>query len=51
MTPLRAAQAGFYDKEVLVTPCGRTCMHRNGVNISTVMAGHRLGIKEVDDGT
>jgi hypothetical protein len=40
----------FHDKDVLVTACGRICMHRKKVNISTVMAGQRLGIKEVDDG-
>ena len=28
----------------------RICMHRKRVNISTVLAGQRLGIKEVDDG-
>ena len=32
-----------------MTACGRICMHRNKINISTVMAGQRLGIKEVDD--
>jgi transposase InsO family protein len=40
----------FHDREVLVTQCGRICMHRKKINISTVMAGQRLGIKEVDDG-
>ena len=40
----------FHDKDILVTACGRICMHRKKVNISTVMAGQRLGIKEVDDG-
>ena len=25
-------------------------MHRKNINISTVMAGQRLGLKEVDDG-
>jgi hypothetical protein len=39
----------FHDKDVLVTACGRICMHRKKVNISTVMAGQRLGIKEVDE--
>lgn len=29
---------------------GRICLHRKKINISTVMAGQRLGIKEVDDG-
>ena len=39
----------FHDRDVLVTACGRICMHRKKVNISTVMAGQRLGIKEVDE--
>ena len=39
-----------HDKDILVTACGRICMHRKKINISTVMAGQRLGIKEVDDG-
>ena len=39
----------FHDKEALVTQCGRICMHRKKINISTVMAGQKLGIKEVDD--
>jgi hypothetical protein len=30
--------------------CGRICLHRKKINISTVLAGQRLGIKEVDDG-
>ena len=40
----------LHDRDVLVTACGRICMHRKKINISTVMAGQRLGIKEVDDG-
>ena len=40
----------LHDREVLVTHCGRICMHRKRVNISTVLAGQRLGLKEVDDG-
>ena len=40
----------FHDKDILVTSCGRICMHRKKISISTVMAGQRLGIKEVDDG-
>jgi len=40
----------FHDKEILVTSCGRICMHRKKINISTVLAGQKLGIKEVDDG-
>ena len=40
----------LHDRDVLVTCCGRICMHRKKINISTVLAGQKLGIKEVDDG-
>ena len=40
----------FHDRDILVTSCGRICMHRKKINISTVLAGQRLGIKEVDEG-
>ena len=40
----------LHDRDVLVTACGRICMHRKRINVSTVLAGQRLGIKEVDDG-
>ncbi|MAC38226.1 MAG: IS481 family transposase [Oceanicaulis sp.] len=40
----------FHDRDVLVTACGRICLHRKKINISTVLAGQRLGIREVDEG-
>ena len=40
----------FHDRELLVPACGRLCLHRKRINISTVLAGQKLGIKEVDDG-
>jgi transposase InsO family protein len=40
----------FHDRDILVTACGRICMHRKKINISGVLAGQTLGIKEVDDG-
>lgn len=40
----------FHDKDTMVTACGRICMMRKKINVSTVLAGQRLGIKEVDDG-
>ncbi len=40
----------LHDREAIVTACGRICMHRKKINVSTVMAGQKLGIKEVDDG-
>jgi transposase InsO family protein len=40
----------LHDRDLLVTACGRICMHRKRINVSTVLAGQRLGIKEVDEG-
>jgi transposase InsO family protein len=40
----------FHDRDILVTACGRICLHRKKINISIALAGQRLGIKEVDDG-
>jgi hypothetical protein len=40
----------FHDRDLLVTACGRLCLHRKRINISTALAGQRLGVKEVDDG-
>ena len=40
----------FHDRDILVTACGRLCLHRKRINISHVFAGQKLGIKEVDEG-
>jgi transposase InsO family protein len=40
----------FHDRDILVTACGRICLHRKKINISIVLAGQKLGLKEVDDG-
>ena len=40
----------FHDRDVIITACGRLCLHRKRINISTVLAGQKLGIKEVDEG-
>jgi hypothetical protein len=40
----------LHDREVIVTACGRICMYRKRINLSHVLAGQRVGIKEVDDG-
>jgi transposase InsO family protein len=40
----------LHDRDILVTACGRICLHRKKINISTVLAGHTLGIKQVDEG-
>jgi hypothetical protein len=38
----------LHDREILVTACGRICLHRKKINLSTVFAGQTIGIKEVD---
>ena len=50
--PLAACQTPipFHGRECLVTACGRLCLHPKKINISTVLAGRRLKIKEVGDG-
>ena len=40
----------MHDRDIMVTACGRLCMHRKKINISTVLAGQRLGLREVDEG-
>lgn len=39
----------FHDKTVVVTSCGRICMHNKKVNLSQVFAGQKLGLKEVEE--
>jgi putative transposase len=39
----------FHDRSVTVTQCGRICYERKKTNLSTVFAGQKVGIKEVDD--
>ncbi len=40
----------LHNREYTVIACGRICMHRKKINVSTVLAGQKLGLKEVDDG-
>ena len=37
-------------RTVLVTSCGRLCLYRKKINLSTSLAGQAVGIKEVDNG-
>lgn len=39
----------LHDRDVLITACGRLCLHRKKINISTLFAGQRVGIRQVDD--
>ena len=54
--PSRWAYAGlpelqypFHDRAITVTECGRICMNRKKVNLSTVLAGQLVGVRQVDD--
>ena len=40
----------FHDCDVLVTACGRLCLHREKINISAVLAGQKARHQEIDDG-
>jgi hypothetical protein len=40
----------FHDRDILVRACGWLCLHRKRINVSTVLAGQKLGIREVDEG-
>jgi hypothetical protein len=40
----------FHDRTVLVTCCGRICIFRKRINLSTSLEGQAVGIKEVDEG-
>jgi transposase InsO family protein len=41
----------LHDLTANVTHCGRICLHRKKINLSTVFAGHAVGLKEVEEGT
>jgi len=38
----------FHDKTVTVTRCGRICIGKKKINLSTVFAGQKVGIKQVE---
>ena len=40
----------FHDRTKLVTRCGRICLGRRKINLSSVFAGQLVGIREVDQG-
>jgi transposase InsO family protein len=39
----------FHDRSVVVTTCGRICLHNKKINVSQVFSGQTLGIKEVEE--
>ena len=55
-TPAPRRYAGLPDvahplhgRDILVTACGRICLHRKKINLSTTLAGQKVGLKEGDD--
>ncbi len=42
-------QYPFHDRSIRVTQCGRICIGRRNINLSTVFAGQMIGIREVAD--
>ena len=46
---LPAIEYPLHDRDLMITACGRICMHKKKIMISTVLAGQSVGIKEVDD--
>jgi len=40
----------LHDQTLIVTRCGRICMGPKKVNLSTVLAGQKVGIREEDNG-
>jgi hypothetical protein len=41
----------FHDRDAVVTNCRRTCVHRKKIQISTVMAGQKLGYIDLEQRT
>ena len=39
----------FHDRTITVTQCGRICLGRRKINLSTVFAGQDVGILEVSE--
>jgi putative transposase len=39
----------FHDRTITVTRCGRICIGRRKINLSTVFAGQNVGIKQISD--
>jgi transposase InsO family protein len=46
---LPAIEYPLHDRDLMVTACGRICLHKKKINLSIVLAGQRVGLKEVDD--
>lgn len=48
-TGLPELEYPFHDRTITVTQCGRLCLGARKINLSTVFAGQRVGIREVSE--
>jgi putative transposase len=39
----------FHDRTITVTQCGRLCIGRRKINLSTVFAGQNVGVRQLSD--
>jgi len=39
----------FHDRTITVTHCGRICMGKRKIHLSTALAGQNVGIKEISE--
>jgi len=39
----------FHDRTITVSHCGRICIGKRKINLSTVFAGQNVGVKEISD--
>jgi hypothetical protein len=47
--PPQVPEYPFHDRTIRVTQCGRICIGRRKVNLSTVFGGQYVGVREVAD--
>jgi putative transposase len=48
-TGLGELEYPFHDRTITVTSCGRICIGRRKINLSTVFAGQNVGVKEIEE--
>jgi putative transposase len=48
-TGLGELEYPLHDRTITVTQCGRICIGRRKINLSTVFAGQNVGIKEIEE--
>ena len=49
MYPVSPSEYSFNDRTILVTQCGRICLRKRKINLSAVLGGQHVGMREVAD--